>query len=253
MARTAVAILVLRLSGFTGCVALLLTAVLLAADPPYAGRWQVNEDKSDYGPAFNFAREESGALRLTEGNRSYIVRFDGKEYPHPLGGVVRWTRIDDRSWEMTLTQNGSVIGNPIYRLSDDGRTLTTRPKSGPGDTLVYRRTSGERQGLVGAWSLKTASTTTLELQVGEGYDLVFNQGPATVRANFDGRDYPTSGPETVRIAKVGDRGFSSTVSINGNPVVLDTFTVSADGQTLSQVGGAFGQPPTHTIVYDRRR
>ena len=114
-------------------------------------------------------------MRLTEGDRSYIVRFDGKEYPHPLGGVVRWTQIDDRSWEMTLTQNAKVIGNAIYRMSDDGRTLTTRPKSGPGSTSVYRRTSDERQGLVGAWSLKATSGFTLELKVAEGYDLVFSQ------------------------------------------------------------------------------
>jgi hypothetical protein len=204
-------------------------------------------------PAFNFAPEESGALRLTEGSRSYIVRFDGKEYPHPLGGVVRWTRVDDRSWEMTLTQNRKVIGNAIYRLSDDGRTLTTLTKSSPGETRVYRRTSGERQGLVGAWSLKTASITTLELQVAEGYDLVFTQGPAKLKANFDGRDYPTAGPETVRISKVGRDGFSSTVSINGKPVVIDTFTVSADGQTLTQVGGEFAQPPKYTILYERLR
>jgi hypothetical protein len=241
------------LSSFIGCLGLVFSTVQVTADPPYAGRWQANEDKSDYGPAFNFAREESGALRLTEGDRSYIVRFDGKEYPHPLGGVVRWTRIDDRSWEMWLTLNGKVVGNQVYRLSDDGRTLTTRPKSGPGETRVYRRTSGERQGLVGAWSLTTPSITTLELRVAEGYDLVFTQGPATLKANFDGRDYSTSGPETVRISKVGDRGFSSTVSINGKPVVVDTFTVSADGQTLTRIGGAFGQPPTYTIVYERRR
>ena len=241
------------LSTFVGFVGLLFSTVLVAADPPYAGRWKVNEDKSDYGPAFNFRRDESGALRLTEGDRSYIVRFDGKEYPHPLGGVVRWARIDDRSWEMTLTQNRKVIGNAIYRLSDDGRTLTTRPKSGSGLTLVYRRTSGERQGLVGAWSLKTASDSTLEIDVAEGYDLVFTQDPAKLKVNVDGRDYhPTSGPETVRISKVGSDGFSLTVSINGKPVVVDTFTVSADGQTLTQVGGAFAQPPSHTIVYERR-
>jgi hypothetical protein len=241
------------LSSFIGCVGLLLYTVLVAANPPYAGRWKVNEDKSDYGQAFHFARDESGAVRLTEGGRSYIVRFDGKAYPHPLGGIVRWTRLDARSWEMTLTQNGKLIGNAIYRLSDDGRTLTTRPKSGPGPAYVYRRTSGERQGLVGAWSLKTAPVSTLELAVAKGYDLMFSQGPAQLKANFDGRDYPTSGPETCRISKVGDQGFSITVSISGKPVVVDTFTVSADGQTLTQVGGEFEQPPNHTIVYERRR
>jgi hypothetical protein len=239
---------------FIGCIGLLFSTVLVGAEPPYIGLWTVNEDKSDYGPAFNFAREPSGDLRLTQSGRSYIVRFDGKEYPHPLGGVARWTQIGDQSWEMTLTQNGKVIGNPIYRLSDDGRTLTTGPKSGPGSTVVYRRTSGERQGLVGAWSLQTASNPNLELAVTEGYDLVFRQGAGTLRANFDGRDYhPPAGPETIRISKVGDRGFSSTVSIDGKPVVIDTFTVSDDGQTLTQVGGTFGQPPTHTIVYERRR
>src|SRR3974377_2321177 len=107
-------------SSFIGCVGLLLSTVLVAADPPYVGRWQVNEDKSDYGPAFTFARETSGSLRLTGGDRSYLVGFDGKEYPHPLGGVVRWIRIDDRSWEMTLALNGKVIANPIYRLSEEG-------------------------------------------------------------------------------------------------------------------------------------
>src|SRR5262245_11647432 len=155
---------------------------------------------------------------------------------------------------MSLTQNRKVIGHAIYRLSDDGRTLTTRPKSGPGSTLVYRRTSGERQGLVGVWNLKTASDSTLELAVAEGYDLVVTQGSANLKANFDGRDYhPAAGPESVRISMVGSDGFSLTVSINGKPVAVDTFTVSAGGQTLTQVGGTFAQPPTHTIVYERQR
>jgi hypothetical protein len=92
-----------------GCIGLLFSVLLVAADPPYMGRWKVNEDRSDYGPSFNFVPAESGALRLTEGDRSYIVRFDGREYPHPLGGLVRWIRIDDRSWETTLTQDAAWL------------------------------------------------------------------------------------------------------------------------------------------------
>src|SRR5262245_25039634 len=108
----------------------------------------------------------------------------------------------------------------------------------------------------GRWqSVKGASQPmSLELAVAEGYDLAVTQGKAQVKANFDGRDYhPIAGPETVRIARVGSDGFSMTVSIDGKPVAFDTFTVSADGQTLTQVGGVFGQPPNHTIVYERRR
>lgn len=211
-----------------GCVSLCCSALLVAADPPWVGRWKVNEERSDRGPAFTFA-SEAGALRLTEADRSYIVRFDGKEYPHPLGGVVRWSRIDDRSWETAYSENGKVLGNAIYRLSEDGQTLTVRQKSGPDSGAVYRRTSGERQGLAGVWSLKSAPVSTLDIAVADGYDLVQRSGGAQCKANFDGRDYPIidpsgqpSGFERCRIARVGDRGFSMTISINGKPVAVTT-------------------------------
>jgi hypothetical protein len=250
----------LMLSALVGGLGVLISTVLVAADAPYAGRWRVNADKSDYGPAFTFAPEESGALRLTQGDRSYIVRFDGKEYPHPLGGLARWTRIDDRTWEFALTQNGKIIGDAIYRLSDDGRTLTRQPKSGRGDTIVYRRTSGEPEGLVGSWSIKTAPVVEVDLQAAEGYDLVFSSGPTACKANFDGRDYSILGPdgkpsewETCAISKVGDHGFSLTVKISGKPVAIDTFTVSEDGKTLTQRGGSIGRPPNYALVFERQR
>jgi len=239
-----------------GCVGLFFSTVLVAADPPYVGRWRVNEEKSDRGPAFTFA-PEAGGLRLTEAGRSYIVRFDGREYPHPIGGLVRWSRIDDRSWETAYIQDGKLLGNAIYQLSDDGQTLTVRQKTRPDSPGVYRRTSGERQGLAGVWSLKTAPVSTLEIAVADGYDLVQTSGGAQCKANFDGRGYPVIGPngqpsefEHCRISKVGDRGFSLTISINGKPVAVDTYTVSEDGRTLTDVGGPKEQP--HTIVHERQ-
>jgi hypothetical protein len=234
---------------------LLLSTVVIAADPPYVGRWKVDDEKSDFGPAFTFATE-AGALRLTEGGRSYIVRFDGKEYPHPIGGMIRWSRIDERSWETTYTVDGKQLGNAIYRLSDDGQSLTVQQKSKPDSPAVYRRMSGERQGLAGVWSLKTG-VPTLEIEVAGGYELVQRSGGAQCKANFDGGDYPIIGPtgqpsefERCRISKVGDRGFSSTISINGKSVDVETYTVSQDGQTLTRIGGPPGQ--THTIVYQRQ-
>ena len=244
-------------SVIVGCVGLLWSAVLVAVDPPYVGRWRVNEERSDRGPAFSFVTE-AGALRLTEGDRSYLVRFDGKEYPHPLGGVVRWSPIDDHSWETAYSENGKLLGNATYRLSDDGRTLTVRQKSRPDSPVVYRRTSGERQGgLAGVWSLTSASVSTLVIEVADGYDLVQTSGGAQCKANFDGRDYPIiapngqpSGFEHCRISRVGERGFSLTISINGKAVAVDTYTVSGDGQTLTAVGGPNEQP--HTIVHERQ-
>lgn len=248
-------------SALVGGLGLLISTVLVAADAPYAGRWRLNPDKSDFGPAFIFAPEESGALRLTQGDRSYIVHFDGQEYPHPIGGLARWTRLDDRTWDFVLTQNGTVIGDATYRLSDDGETLTTQPKSGQGDTVVYRRTSGRRQGLVGSWSIKTVPVREMELRVADGYDLVQRSGGGgQCKANFDGREYAIVGPdgnpsawETCAISRVGDRGFSSAIKISGKLVAMDTFTASEDGQTLTQRGGPIGQPPNYALVFERQR
>src|SRR5689334_9541463 len=131
--------------------------------PPYVGQWRLNEDKTDRGLAFAFAPTASGDLQLTEGGRTYLVRFDGKDYPHPLGGVVRWMRLDDRSWETVYALNGRVVGQASYQLSDDGQRLTTRQKIGD-RTAVYRRRSGERQGLTGEWSLTSASVTTVAIE-----------------------------------------------------------------------------------------
>src|SRR6188472_1158886 len=82
-----------------GFVALLASVVVGAADPAYVGRWKVNEAKSDRGVAMTFVPADGGDLRMLEGGRDTLVRFDGKDYPHPLGGVSRWTRIDQRTWE----------------------------------------------------------------------------------------------------------------------------------------------------------
>jgi hypothetical protein len=171
--------------------------------------------------------------------------------------LIRWSRIDDRSWETVYTQDGKQLGSAIYQLSDDGQTLTVRQKSGSDSPAVYRRTSGERQGLAGVWSLKSASVSTLDIEVAEGYDLVLRSGGAQCKANFDGRDYPIIGPngqpsvfEHCRISKVGDRGFSSTITVNGKSVAVETYTVSEDGQTLTRVGDPIGQ--RRTIAHRRQ-
>jgi hypothetical protein len=226
-------------------------------DAPYTGRWRVNEAKTDYGngPAFTFARTDAGELRFKQGDIDYIVRFDGREYPHPLGGVVTWRQLDNRTWDTALKKDGKMIGSAVYTLSDEAQTLTKTPPAGmQGSTVVYRRTSSGGSGLEGTWTVSTGSAPEiLEIKVADGYDLVIRQGAALCRANFDGKDYPTSDTNvTCTIARTHDRSFSFTVKVNGRPVAMDTETVSEDGRTLTQVGGLVGQAPNHRIVYDRQ-
>jgi hypothetical protein len=242
-----------------GCAGLLFSCALLAADPAYVGTWKVNDAKTDLGIAMTFEPADAGDLRMFEGGRTHIIRFDGKDYPHPLGGVSRWMRIDDHTWETTYSKDGKVLGNAIYQLSADGQTLTRRSKGDTGE-VPYRRRSGEPEGLAGAWSLTAASVPGMTIEVTEGYDLVVTSGGAKCKANFDGRDYPIIEPngkaaafEACRITKVSARSFSMIVTLNGKPVGASTvYSVSEDGRTLTQPSGPVGQPPTSTIVYDRQ-
>src|SRR4051812_29066583 len=114
------------------CVGLLLACNLTAADLPYVGRWRVNEAKTDYGngPAFTFTRTDAGELRFKQGDLDYIVRFDGKEYPHPLGGVVTWRQLGAQRWETAVKKDGKITGSAVYTLSEDRETLTRTPPAG---------------------------------------------------------------------------------------------------------------------------
>ena len=238
------------------CLGVFASAVLVAADPPYVGRWQVNTDKTDLGIALTFEPTEVGDLRLLEGGRTTVVRFDGREYPHPLGGVVRWVRVDERSWQTTYSKNGKVLGEATYQLLADGQTLTRRSK-GDTDATVYRRRSGEPRGLAGAWGLTPASIPDMTIEVVKGYDLVLDSAGVKCKANFDGRDYPiinangkASDFEACRISKIGDRGVSMAVVINGKVASTSIYTASSDGRALTSTSGSGGQPPT--VVFDRR-
>jgi len=235
-------------------IALLLACSLIAADPPYVGRWKANEERTNPGSAFAFTGTGAGDLRFTQGDVDYIVRFDGREYPHPLGGVVTWRQLDGRTWDTVLKKDGKLIGSAVYTLSDDGETLTrAAPEGMRGSTAAYRRTSSGRSGLEGTWTIKTATPDILEIYAADGYDLLIRQGGALCKANFDGKDYPTSDTNvTCTIGRLSDRGFSFTVKVNGRPVAVGTRTVSEDRRTLTQVDGVFGQAPNMTVVYDRQ-
>jgi hypothetical protein len=89
-------------------------------------------------------------LRFTQGDVGYLIRLDGKDYPHPLGGVVSWRQLDARRWETRMTKDGKVTGDAIYTLSEDGETLTSAPPAGlQGSTAAFQRMQGQlrRQGL----------------------------------------------------------------------------------------------------------
>ena len=252
----------------TAGLLLLAAGTLIAADPPYAGKWKFNPAKSDFGEAtVTFAQTPSGEMQVTADGQSYTFKTDGKDYPAFFGATASWKQIDANTWETTDKLNGKVTGVNTIRLSPDGKALTMESKGKKpngesfDDTTVYQRVSGAA-GIAGNWKTKNIKVSSPGLMefVPEGADgLTLNilDQNATCKARFDGKDYPISGPQmppnfTLAFKKTGPQSFDMSVKNNGKPAYMSTYTVSADGKTLTENSSAVGVSEKYKVVYDKQ-
>jgi len=79
----------------------------------------------------------------------------------------------------------------------------------------------------------------------------------TCDAKLDGGYYPCSGPTvgpgwTLAWLKASPRSVEWGLQINGKPMFKGAFTVSADGKTLTETGGATATNENIRVVYDRQ-
>lgn len=244
-------------------------ASLAAADLPYAGKWKINLAKSDFGETtITIAQTGSGQMQYTADGMSYTFRIDSKDYPSLFGRTDAWKQIDKSTWEISSKLNGKVLATTTRKLSADGATLTEnskgpKPAGGSFDvTTVFQRGSGG-SGLPGKWktkNVKSSSPDILEFAASgpDGLTLRSVDYQATCDARFDGKDYPITGGPTVpagltfAIQKIGPRSFEMTEKQDGKALYKSTFTVSGDGKTLTETGGAVGVGEKYTAVYDRQ-
>jgi len=247
---------------------LAVTGTLAAVDLPYAGKWKMNTAKSDFGEGtITFAQTASGEIEYTADGQSYTFKLDGKDYPALLGQTAAWKQIDPNTWQTVDKLNGKVLSTDKTTLAADGKTLTintqgTKPNGGTMDeTMVLQRVSGT-SGLLGKWktkTLKSSSPDIMELAAfgDDGLRLAVIDFNLTCEAKFDGKDYPCTGPTlapgwTMSAKKSGSRAIEIIDKLNGKPTYQVTMTVSADGKTLTETGGAVGVNEKFKAVYDRQ-
>jgi hypothetical protein len=239
-----------------------------AKDLPYAGKWKLNFAKSDFGETtIAFTKGASGQMQFTAMGQSYTFQLDGKDYPALFGRTAAWKQIDANTWESTTKQDGKLIVTETTKLSADGKVLSVNasgPKPAGGtfeETVVYERLSGG-PGLDGKWktkNIKGSAPTVLELAPsgGEGLTIRIPDFQINCEARFDGKDYPATGPTvppglTIAITKTGPRSFDMTEKKDGKEIVKLSFSVAADGKTLTETGGAVGTSEKFKAVYDRQ-
>jgi hypothetical protein len=66
---------------------------LVAADPPYVGKWKLNTAKSQLtGDTVTISTAADGMMTFDGQGFKYSFKTDGKEYPTPDGATASWTR-----------------------------------------------------------------------------------------------------------------------------------------------------------------
>jgi hypothetical protein len=79
----------------------------------------------------------------------------------------------------------------------------------------------------------------------------------TCDAKLDGKDYPCTGPTfaagwTVTMAKAGERSLDLVVKKDSKAFFKISYTVAADGKSLTETGGSTATDEKIKIVYDRQ-
>jgi hypothetical protein len=126
--------------GLTLACCLLVVAACSAADPQM-GTWKLNAAKSQITPGtliFNTITYKSifGKVKVEgEGidadgkpvHTEWTGNFDGKDYPvtgDPISDSRSYTKIDDRTLDLTVKKGGKIIDTVRMVLSADGKSRT---------------------------------------------------------------------------------------------------------------------------------
>jgi hypothetical protein len=246
----------------------LAAATTAAAQNPFVGTWKLNQEKSQLaGDIMKFGPAEGDAIEQTAGGITYSFRVDGKPYALPTGNVAIWRQDSPDSWTTEYrTMEGKLLRSDNWKLSSDGNKLsvTTSGVKANGDlytdTEDYERTAGN-SGLIGSWkgtAVKLSSPNELTIQEAglDGLVLKIAALKATAVTNFDGKEVAVQGPDIptglrLSLTRTGPYSFRLVQKLNGSPVDSSVYTVSTDGQTMTEVGGAPGDPPA-TVVWEKQ-
>jgi hypothetical protein len=246
----------------------LIGAASAAAQNPFTGTWKLNQDKSQLaGDTMKFGPAEGNAMQLTAGAFTYSFRVDGGNYAMPTGDIAIWRQTAPDTWTTEYRKtDGKLMSNDSWKLSSDGKTLTVTTSGVKAngdlytDTADYVRTAGT-DGLTGSWkstAVKMSSPNELIIQE-ISLDKLLLKIPAikaSCELNFNGRETVVDGPDIptglrLSLQRTGPYSFKLVQKLNGSTIKSAVYTVSEDSKTMTEVGGAPGDPPS-TMVWEKQ-
>jgi len=241
--------------------------VCLGADMPYVGKWKMNIAQSDFGETtITYQSLPGGEWQATSDGLSYKFKMDGKDVPDPFGETAAWKSVDATHWETVWKFQGKVMTTDTLNLGADGSTLTVTSKGAKpngeaiDDMTVLRRVSGG-PGLDGKWKFKNMKSSSPDIvEFVKTADGIAFKEPAydlTCESKMDGKDFPCTGATlgpgwTSASNPAGPRSLHVVVKKDAKLLYDMTYTVSEDGKTMTEIGGALASGEKIKVVYDRQ-
>jgi hypothetical protein len=253
------------------CAAFLCAPVLCSttavAATPLAGTWKLDVAKSKMtGDTFTLASEPGGMIKYSFEGQSYSFKLDGPAVQTPSGMTAKFKKVDDSTWESTRSKGSTLIETATWKLSPDGKQITINPHGTKPDgskfseQYVYARETGTT-GFYGHWKSTKATGNNpdsykFEDQPDGSMVWTIPDLKAQVKLKFDGADYPATGPTvpdglTLAVTSEGSHKFALVEKIKGKTIYKSTYTIAADGKTMTEVGGPVAVNEPFTLVFNK--
>ena len=238
-----------------------------AADDAFVGKWKLNPARSQLTDQMKVAAVGPNKYAFTfSGDNVETIVADGTDQQALFGTTLAVIVDGDHNWKIVRKTNGhtDIIG--LWKLSDDGNTLTDNFTSyhADGSTFnlhyIYKRTAGT-SGFPGTWESTTQDVnSSFEMQIARyqenGLSLIYPAADVTKNLNFDGKDYPNKTAKPVpgytsSSHRMNPDSFELVDKISGKKLNTQKFELSADRKTLTVTGSVPGQSKPNIQVFDR--
>jgi hypothetical protein len=240
-----------------------------AKDSPWNGTWKENQAKSKLsGDTITFTAKSGGVFHYSNGGTiEYDFACDGKSYSTLGDRSISCTGTPESGMDLTSTAHGTVLAKYHRAISADGRTMTihgteVRPDGKTEDfDEVYKRVTGSK-GLAGKWlDVKDKEQDESVMVVTIADKMLHIEVPSqkeVIDGKLDGSDGKVNGPNIPPGAapaykSVTSNKISFEIKLSGKVLYDGTYTLSADGKTLTEEEWVPGRmAEKDSVVYEKK-
>jgi len=253
------------------CLACLVATTTRAADEPFIGKWKLNLSKSRLADQMTIAPAGANRYTLTFAGvgETETLAADGTDQPGIQNSTISITVEAPGKWKIVRKSGGRTVLTAMWKLSDDGKTLTDTFTGNQPDgstsriDLAYRRAEGSTSssGIPGTWETteeKPESAYEIEIRPykDDGLSFINPGGAPATNVKFDGNDYPPAGASptagsTTSARRLADHSIELIKKLKGRVVGTREITVSDDRKTLTMTMHLVDQRLPNILIFDR--